>query len=207
MKIPTKGHFIKLIFINMQDQNEDTNEEEIIESPYDNADDIEYDASESMTDVVKKLKEKIKLIQKEKDEYLTNWQRERADFVNFKKDEDVRMTRSRNMVKESMLESLLPILDSFSVVFMNKEVWEKVDENWRRGIEYIHQQFNQVLADNGISEISPNYIDEFDPTIHQSIEDRITDKEEEKGKIITTIQKGYKIGESVIRPARVVTGK
>ncbi len=186
----------------MQDESE-----EKIESPYNEENiDIEYDETESMTDVVKKLKDKIKSIQKEKEEYLTNWQRERADFVNFKKDEDIRSTRIRTIVKENLLESLLPILDSFSVAFSNKEVWEKVDENWRRGIEYIHQQFNQVLADNGISEISPNYLDEFNPSIHQSIEDKVTDKNEEKGKVITTIQKGYIIGESVIRPARVVTG-
>lgn len=188
----------------------DENEEEIIESPYNEeepeTDEIEYDESESMSDIVKKLKEKIKGVQKEKDEYLQNWQRERADFVNFKKEEDVRNTRIRGMVKESILESLLPILDSFSVAFSNKEAWEKVDENWRRGVEYIYQQFNQVLADNNIVEINPVNLEPFDPSLHQSIEDRVTDKEEEKGNILQVVQKGYKIGESVIRPARVVTG-
>ncbi len=184
----------------------DENEEEIIPSPYEEADDIEYDETESMSDIVKKLKEKIKGVQKEKEEYLTNWQRERADFVNFKKDEDVRMTRTRAMVKESILESLLPILDSFSVAFANKEAWEKVDENWRKGVEYIYQQFSQVLSDNNISEINPVNLEPFDPSLHQSIEDRVTDKEEEKGNVLQVVQKGYKIGESVIRPARVVTG-
>jgi molecular chaperone GrpE len=186
---------------------QDENEEEIIPSPYEDVDDIEYDSSESMTDVVKKLKEKIKSIQKEKDEYLLNWQRERADFVNFKKEEDVRSTRIRGIVKESILESLLPILDSFSVAFSNKEAWEKVDENWRRGVEYIYQQFSQVLADNNITEINPVYLENFDPSLHQSIEDRVTEKEEEKGTVLQVIQKGYKVGDSVIRPARVVTGK
>lgn len=189
----------------------DENEEEIIESPYNEeeleTDDIQYDESESMTDVVKKLKEKIKGLQKEKDEYLTNWQRERADFVNFKKEEEVRLSRMKGLVKESMLESLLPILDSFSVAFSNKEAWEKVDENWRLGVEYIYQQFSQVLADNNITEINPVNLELFDPNLHQSIEDRVTEKEEEKGKVLQVIQKGYKIGDSVIRPARVVTGK
>ncbi len=189
----------------------DENEEEIIESPYNEeepeTDDIQYDETESMTDVVKKLKEKIKGVQKEKDEYLANWQRERADFVNFKKEEEARLTRVKGLVKESILESLLPILDSFSVAFSNKEAWEKVDENWRRGVEYIYQQFSQVLADNNITEINPVNLDEFDPSLHQSIEDRATEKEEEKGKVLQVIQKGYKIGDSVIRPARVVTGK
>lgn len=175
--------------------------------PEEIVDDIVYDESESVADIVKKLKDKIKVLQKEKEEYLNNWQRERADFVNFKKEEDVRMTRVRGMVKENILESLLPVLDSFSVAFANKEVWEKVDENWRRGIEYIHQQFSQVLTDNGISEISPNYLDEFNAEFHQSIEDRVTDNIDEKGKIISVIQKGYKINEYVIRPARVITGQ
>jgi molecular chaperone GrpE len=175
--------------------------------PEEIVDDIVYDESESVADIVKKLKDKIKVLQKEKEEYLNNWQRERADFVNFKKEEDVRMTRVRGMVKENILESLLPVLDSFSVAFSNKAVWEKVDENWRKGIEYIHQQFSQVLLENGITEIDPKYLDEFDPNLHQSIEDRETDKEEERHKIIQVVQKGYKVGESVVRPARVVTGK
>lgn len=183
-----------------QNINTENESEEIV-------DDIVYDESESIGDIVKKLKDKIKTLQKEKEEYLTSWQRERADFVNFKKEEDVRMTRVRGIVKENILESLLPILDSFSVAFSNKDAWEKVDENWRKGVEYIHQQLSQVLSDNGISEIAPSYLEEFNPSIHQSIEDRETIKDEEKGKVIQVIQKGYKIGDSVIRPARVITGK
>lgn len=188
--------------------NEYEEKEAVLEPEFEEeTDDIVYDDSESMTDVVKKLREKIKTLKKEKEEYLNSWQRERADFVNFKKEEDARIARVRKLSKEGMLESLLPVLDSFSVAFSNKEVWEKVDENWRRGVEYIHQQLNQVLSDNGISEIAPNYLDSFDPNLHQSIEDRTTDKEEEKHNIIQVVQKGYKMGDSVIRAARVVTGK
>lgn len=170
-------------------------------------DDIVYDETESVSDIIKKLKEKIKSTQKEKDEYLNNWQRERADFVNFKKDEDTRMNRLRNSVKENFTESLLPILDSFSIAFSNKESWEKVDENWRKGVEYIHQQFSQVLSDNGVSTISPKYLDDFNPALHQSIEDREVVSDDESGKIISVIQNGYTLGETVLRPARVITGK
>mgnify|MGYP003523525309 CR=1 FL=1 len=182
------------------EEKENNVEPEIIEE------DIVYDESESVQDIIKKLKEKIALYKKEKDEYLNSLQRERADFINFKKEEETRMERRTKIVKENILESLIPILDSFSVAFSNKEVWEKVDVNWRTGIEYIHQQFIQVLADNNVKEIIPNILDEFNPELHQSIEDRSTEKENEKGKIIEVIQKGYQIGEYVVRPARVVTG-
>lgn len=191
----------------MNENEEEIKKNVVLDSIEESGDDIVYDESESVEDIVKKLKEKIKTLKVEKEEYLRSWQRERADFVNFKKEEDVRMTRIRTIVKENILESLLPTLDSFSVMFLNKDVWEKVDENWRKGIEYIYQQLQQVLSDNGISTIEPKYLDDFDPNVHQSIEDRQTEIEAEKGKIIQTIQKGYKIGESVVRAARVVTGK
>jgi molecular chaperone GrpE len=182
--------------------------EENIEKIEDNfEDEIVYDEDESVQDVVKKLKEKIQKLKTEKEEYLNNWQRERADFINFKKEEDSRLERRALLTKESVLESLIPILDSFSVAFQNKEVWEKVDENWRKGIEYIHQQFIQVLKDNNVKEIIPNLLDEFNPQIHQAIEERHTDDENEKGKILEVIQKGYSIGEYIVRPVRVIIGK
>lgn len=61
-------------------------------------DDIVYDESESVQDIVKKLKLKIKELEKEKEEYLNSWQRERADFVNFKKEEDVRADHIRRVL-------------------------------------------------------------------------------------------------------------
>jgi molecular chaperone GrpE len=84
----------------------------------------------------------------------------------------------------------------------NKEAWEKVDKNWRQGIEYIHSKFLQALADNNVTAIG-KVGDKFDPMLHESIESIPTDDESKDHTIEKVIQAGYKIGERVIRPARV----
>jgi molecular chaperone GrpE len=88
------------------------------------------------------------------------------------------------------------------MAFSNKEVWEKVDDNWRKGVEYIYAQMNMIFEEYGVKEIG-EVGEDFDPNIHQSIEMTPTDKKEDNHKISEVIQKGYKLGDRVIRVARV----
>ena len=119
---------------------------------------------------IKELKEKLKVCQKERQEYLSSWQRERADFQNFKKDETERMIRSIGHAREQVVFNLLPALDSYDMAFSNKEVWEKVDKNWRVGVEYIHQQILKALEEYGVTSIKTKVGDIIDLTLHQPIE-------------------------------------
>ncbi len=153
-------------------------------------------------DVTKKLREDLKVCRKEKEEYLTGWQRAKADYVNLQKEEANKLKELRGMVTSGMVEDLLPVLDSFDMAFGNKEAWEKVDPNWRNGVEYIHQQFLRVLEDNSVSSINQTNI-AFDPILHESIETVETPDQNLDHKIVKIVQSGYKIGERVIRPARV----
>lgn len=153
-------------------------------------------------DIVKKLREDLKEARKEKEEYLTGWQRAKADYVNLQKDSDAKYKEIRTMVTGNMVEDLLPVLDSFNMAMGNKEAWEKVDANWRNGVEYIHQQFLRVLADNNVTALDQVDV-MFDPMLHESIETIPTDDESKDHKIAQVVQTGYKIGEKVIRPARV----
>ena len=88
-------------------------------------------------DVVKKLRADLKQARKEKEEYLTGWQRAKADYVNLQKSEGEKYKELRTHVTTAMIEDLLPVLDSFDMAMSNREGWEKVDANWRIGIEYI----------------------------------------------------------------------
>lgn len=153
-------------------------------------------------DIVKKLREDLKTARKEKEEYLTGWQRAKADYVNLQKDSDAKYKELRTMVTGNMVEDLLPVLDSFNMAMGNKEAWEKVDANWRNGVEYIHQQFLRVLADNNVTALDQVDV-MFDPMLHESIETIPTEDESKDHKIAQVVQTGYKIGEKVIRPARV----
>ena len=154
-------------------------------------------------DKIKKLREDLKRAQTEKADYLANWQKERADFINYKKGEDDRKKQTLDYARENFVEELLPVLDGYDMAFANKEAWEKVDKNWRMGVEYIHQQLLKVLADNGISEINPNVGDTPDSNLHDMIENVPTDEESKDHTIAQIMQKGYKLGSRVLRPARV----
>ncbi len=153
-------------------------------------------------DVAKKLREEIKVLQKEKEEYLTGWQRAKADYVNLQKELDSSRVNIAILSKEKMAENLLPALDSFEMAFANKEHWEKIDKDWQDGITSIYQQFISGLQKSGIEKIDQAKI-LFDPNIHQSISIVDTDDEKNDHTVEKILQVGYRIGDRVIRPAKV----
>ncbi len=154
-------------------------------------------------DIVKKLREEMKVIRKEKEEYLTGWQRAKADYVNLQKELDIARVNISIITREKMTEKLLPALDSFEMAFSNKEHWETLDKEWRMGIQSIHSQLIKGLEDSGIEKIDQSEIP-FDPSIHQSISVVETDDKSKDHTVEKVLQVGYKIGERVIRPAKVV---
>jgi len=177
---------------------EDTSDEEdVIEFVY-NA-----DGEEDLKATLKKLRKDLKQAQQEKQEYLTSWQRERADFMNYRKTEIEHNKKIEMMAKEHFAEELLPVLDAYDMAFANKEAWEKVDKNWRMGVEYIHQQLLKVLGENGIEEIAVNVGDEVDPNLHEAMSTVPAENPAQENTIAQVIQKGYKNGDKVFRPARV----
>ena len=153
-------------------------------------------------DVVKKLREEIKKLQKEKDEYLTGWQRAKADYINLQKELNDSKSHATLHTKERVIREFLPVLDSFDMAFMNKEALERVDKEWRMGMEYIHQQFMKSLAELDVEKIDVVGVD-FDPKVHQPIETINTKEEKQDNKIEKVIQAGYKMKDRIIRPARV----
>ena len=194
----------------MKDENENDKEiniEETKVAPEEDDDVVEFvfneDGEEDLKATLKKFRKDLKDIKKEKEEYLTNWQRERADFVNYKKDEASRLTRTKEIVVERFVEELLPVLDAYDMAFSNKEAWEKVDKNWRMGVEYIHQQLLKVLSENGVTPIETKVGDAFDPMKHESIETVEAEDKSLDHTVAYIIQSGYMYGERVLRPARV----
>jgi molecular chaperone GrpE len=184
----------------------DEDKKEETTPPSDEAEVLEFefneDGEEDLKKTLKKLRAELKKYKKERGEYLTGWQKERADFLNYKKQEDDRKVNLSEAMRERILTRFLTILDSFDMAFQNKEVWEKVDENWRKGVEYIYSQMNAIFEEYGVKAIG-EVGENFDANIHQSIEMVPTDKKENNHKVAVIIQKGYKLGDRVIRPVRV----
>ena len=182
-------------------------ENKAVDIPEEEDDVVEFvfneDGEEDIKATLKKIRKDLKQVKVEKQEYLTSWQRERADFQNFKKDENARTERMLSMAKENFAYDLMPALDAYDMAFSNKEAWEKVDKNWRTGVEYIHQQILKALEDNGIAEVPAQVGQTIDPNIHEAIETIATEDKSKDNTIASLTQKGYKIGAKTIRPARV----
>jgi molecular chaperone GrpE len=151
---------------------------------------------------VKDLREKIKILEKEKQEYLDGWQRSRADYANLQKTTDEDRKRMRGLIEENFIEDLLPVVDSFAMAMSNKEAWEKVDANWRTGVEYIYQQMMNVLKDRNFETFGA-VGDVFDPALYEAVSETETNDSALEHKVSAVLQQGYKMGENVLRPARV----
>lgn len=194
----------------MKDEEQKEITDEIIEEDMaeEMADDVEFIEEDSegveLTTAakLKKLRGELKACQKERTEYLTGWQRSQADYINLKKEADERLKRGKEIGREQMMDSLLPALDAFDMAIGNKEAWEKVEPTWRQGIEYIYSRLISALADNNMEVIGDIGVP-FDPTLHEAIENIPTDDESTDHTIAGIIQKGYKMGDRVLRPARV----
>ena len=175
--------------------------------------DVVYDTdfdSDNLTDPkekLAKLKEKIKKLEAEKAEYMNGWQRERADFVNFKKRAEEEKKEYIKFANENLLEEMLTVLESFDMAFMNKDQWNSVPENWRVGVEYIHSQLVKILDDNGLKEFIPKVGDKFDVKLHVAEEVTPVDKENDDGLIKEIKKKGYTMNGKIIIAPKVVVGE
>lgn len=136
-------------------------------------------------------------------EYLAGWQRAKADFINYKKDELKRMEGFLQFAAEGFILKILPILDNFEIAF-SQETSLKDEEQIDKTIEgfrQIEKQLKDFLQDQGVEEIK-SMGEKFDPNLHEAVE-RIESDEGESETIIEEVQKGYKINGRLLRPAKV----
>jgi molecular chaperone GrpE len=187
------------------DVNKKEETDEISEVIYDA--DIDSDNMSDPKEKIAKLKEKIKKLTTEKDEYMNGWQRERADFVNFKKRAEEEKKDYIKFANENLLEEMLTVLESFDMAFMNKEQWNSVPQNWRVGVEYIHSQFVKILDENGLKEFTPKVGDKFDPKLHIAEEVVPVENATEDGVIKEIKKKGYIMNSKIIIAPKVVVGE
>lgn len=144
-------------------------------------------------------------------EYLNGWKRCQADFENYKK---MQAESQKDFIKyatQNVVLQLIPVLDNFHMS-TDHIPEDKKDGGWVVGIMHIQKQLENVLAENGVTEILTKEGDKFDPAIHEAIESsdkkqETRDKEQEIGdKIKKVVMKGYKLNGKIIRPVKVIVG-
>ena len=146
--------------------------------------------------------------QKKKDEYLAGWQRERADFLNYKKEEMERIGGILKYAGEGLILKILPILDNFDLIARQNFLSENLSGQEKERIDKIIQgfvqikiQFQDFLKNLGVEEIK-SVGEKFDPNF-QEVTEEVETKDKESGIVVEEERKGYKLHGKVIRPARV----
>lgn len=151
----------------------------------------DYDALNSALEEAKK---------KEQDN-LEGWQRERADFSNYKKRIERDQENAKNSFKGDVLKAFLPVLDDLELAYSHRPE-DGEAASWAQGIELIIRKFHSLLENNGLKQIEVKAGDKLDPNIHMAVS---SEDSEEFGseEIIEVLQNGYRIGDKIIRPAIV----
>jgi len=140
-----------------------------------------------------KVQQHIADLQKERDETVALLQRTMADFDNFRKrNASVRRDSFDEGVRSAVSE-LLPMLDNFSVAL---QMGADAPESWRSGVEMVYRQFGAALEKLGVTEVDAS--GKFDPRLHNAV---FREKAEgrEEGDILEVLQKGYRMGETILR--------
>ncbi len=150
---------------------------------------------------LKRLREKLAKAVAEKQEYLEGWQRARADFANFKREEASIQKDRESRLKAEFCEALIPALDSFEMAF-GTDSFKAADANWRKGIEALFGGLLKSLEQVGVVQFVPTG-ERFDPYKHEALREVETEDPSLDHTIERVERAGYSIGEKIIRPAQV----
>lgn len=142
------------------------------------------------------------LLQVEKDKFLRLF----AEFENYKK----RTTKERielfKTAGQELMTSLLPVIDDFERALNFIQDTPETDE-LKKGVTLIYQKFHNTLENKGLSKIEVNPGDDFDAEVHEAITQIPAPSEDLKGKVVECLEKGYKLGDKIIRYPKVVIGQ
>ncbi|PKO07279.1 MAG: nucleotide exchange factor GrpE [Chloroflexi bacterium HGW-Chloroflexi-3] len=164
--------------------------------------DVSLDDSEEMKSDEKENK-KYEQILAQSQEYFEGWQRERADFQNYKKRIERDQISLKSFITAEIIKKYLVIIDDLELALKNRP--SSTDcLGWVDGIGLIYQKLISILEGEGVELIPVE--GEFDPNIHEAIS-QIEHPEIESGKIVEVMRQGYKISERVIRPALVIIAR
>ncbi|MEX0877440.1 MAG: nucleotide exchange factor GrpE [Candidatus Spechtbacterales bacterium] len=186
---------------------EKNKKDESTDSEQEGFDYIVENVADDVAEDIKKIHKKMKKAQKEAKEYLDGWQRERANFANYKKEIQKTIDESKRYIKEDAAEKLLEVADNFELMMRHASKEIQASE-WYTGVEQAYKQMTVKLREMEVHEIEVKPGDEFDPAIHWAVEG-------EGDTVDEVMQKGYWMGHiaggveegKVVRPAKVVLKK
>lgn len=149
-------------------------------------------------DIEAKLNEELA---KEKDKFMRLF----AEFENYKKRTNKERIELFKTAGQDVIQSLLPVLDDFDRAYA--EISKTEEKDLLKGVELIKNKLNNTLKTKGLEPVELNAGDDFNADIHEAITQIPAPTDDLKGKIVDVVEKGYKLGEKVIRFPKVVIGQ
>src|SRR5438552_5005994 len=144
------------------------------------------------------LEEQLAALEAERDEHLNDLKRVAADFENYRKrvarDQESQVTRAH----ERLVKELLPVLDDLERAL--QAAAEHEEAKLADGVQLVYRELRDALSREGLAEVEAD--GKFDPHVHEALLTQPSDREE--GSVLEVLQKGYRLGDRVLRPARVV---
>jgi molecular chaperone GrpE len=146
-------------------------------------------------------KEKLMEAEKQRDEYLAGWQRAKADFVNYKKEELKHLEDVSRYGNTDIMKDLISVMDNFDLALRTLEKEGPVE----KGIYLIRTQIEDILKKRGLEKIDIKEGDLFDPAVAEALAEIEMDKP--VSTVVEIIEPGYRLYEKILRPARVIINK
>lgn len=170
------------------------------------SDDVELGEEEALSSSkIKQLRTELRSCTEEKMKALEDLQRAKADFLNSKRRLEEQTQRDRERITSDVVTDFLPLIDSFELALNNDASALEGDAHLKQGIEAMRAQFLSILKTHGITEIDAS--GEFNPHEHEAVSMQKGDNGESSGTILAVLQRGYRRGDAVLRPAKVITAE
>ena len=140
-------------------------------------------------------------LQKERDEFLAQLQRERAEFTNYKRRTAEEREAMAGLAAEGLIRKVLALADDFDLAVEHRPA-NGVDDGWVEGIIAIDRKLRQLLESEGVAPIEASAGVQFDPHEHEAIAN-VPNTGRPGGEIVEELRRGYRLRDRVIRPALV----
>jgi molecular chaperone GrpE len=195
----------KKIFKNMSQENAETKDKDLTQDDAINTtEDIKTDTETAAAEMpaAEELSKEAKLeedLAKEKDKFLRLF----AEFENYKKRTSKERLELFKTANQEVLQALLPVMDDFDRALA--QIAKSEDEALLKGVELIHNKLRDTLASKGLELVDIKAGDAFNADFAEAIT-QIPAGDELKGKVVDVVEKGYKLGDKIIRFPKVVIG-
>ena len=189
-------------------------EEEVVEVEDTDVEEVESEVAKDEVngeaDQLEEPKEKIEatplfLAREEAEMYKDRWMRLAAEFENYKKRRAREFETLVESASEEVIRDLLPIVDGVGRALAHSENEDTASEGFQEGIKMIMEQFSRVLYNRNLKEIE-TIGKPFDPTVHEALM-QMPSEIHDAGIVADEIEKGYSLGDKVLRPAKVVVSQ